>query len=127
MNSKVPHPAEAELARLRAVINRPLHEDFCRAVIREAIHQVERWGEGHDARKTPADWFWLLGYLAGKALAAHVAGDTEKARHHTISSAAALMQWHAAVSGLTLDKDGLQQRLKAPIGDPLEEAGATRT
>lgn len=117
--STEPHPAEAELARLRAVINRPLYDDFSRAVIREAIHQTERWGEAHDAVKTPADWFWLLGYLSGKALAAHIAGNVEKAKHHTISSAAALLHWHAAIRGQTLSKDELERRLEGAIGDPL--------
>ena len=114
-------PAELELQRLRAVINRPLYDDFCRAVVREAIHQTERWGPDHDNVKTPADWFWLIGYLAGKALAAHIAGNTEKAKHHTISSAGALMHWHAAICGRSLDKGDLESLLNRPPGDPLGE------
>jgi hypothetical protein len=46
------------------------------------------------------DWFWLLGYLGGKALAEAKAGDVEKARHHRISTAVALANWHAALSGM---------------------------
>lgn len=65
----------------------------------EAAHQRERWGADHDAGKTPFDWFWLVGYLAQKAAAAAVAGDIDKARHHTISTAAALSNWHLALSG----------------------------
>lgn len=40
-----------------------------------------------------------LNDLGGKALAAAKAGDRDKALHHTISSAAALANWHAALSG----------------------------
>lgn len=88
-----------ELERLRALVNTPELHDFSRAVVLEAAHQRERWGSEHDAGKAPQDWFWLLGYLGGKALAAHASGNTDKALHHTISSAAALANWHAAISG----------------------------
>ncbi len=88
-----------ELERLRALVNTPELHDFSRAVVLEAAHQRERWGSDHDAGKAPEDWFWLLGYLGGKALAAHSSGNTDKALHHTISSAAALANWHAAISG----------------------------
>jgi hypothetical protein len=89
-----------EVSRLRAERDTPHTRSFLRAVELEALHQRERWGTEHDAGKTPADWFWLLGYLAGKALSAAVGGNTEKALHHTVSSAAALMNWHAALSGV---------------------------
>lgn len=88
-----------ELERLRALVNTPELHDFSRAVVLEAAHQRERWGSEHDAGKAPQDWFWLLGYLGGKALAAHASGNADKALHHTISSAAALANWHAAISG----------------------------
>ena len=73
----------------------------------EAAHQRKRWGSKHDAGKTPSDWFWLVGYLAGKALHAHVTGDTKKALHHTISTAAALCNWHAAILGKTDMRPGI--------------------
>jgi hypothetical protein len=41
-----------------------------------------------------------VGYLAGKALHAAVDGDEDKAKHHCISTAAALYNWHCAISGL---------------------------
>lgn len=82
-----------------AIINSPETRDFMAAVPLEAIHQRERWGSAHDAGKTAFDWFWLVGYLAQKAAAAAVGGDREKALHHTISTAAALANWHAALSG----------------------------
>jgi hypothetical protein len=88
-----------EVADLRALINTPHTNNFLEAVRLEAVHQRERWGSEHDAGKTQADWFWLLGYLGQKALYAALAGDTEKALHHTISSAAMLLNWHAALSG----------------------------
>ena len=96
------HALRHEVRRLTALLNAPLYLDFLEAVQREGAHQVFRWGEPKDRRKEPQEWFWLVGYLAGKALRAHVDGDQEKALHHTISSAAALMNWHSAI--LNTDK-----------------------
>lgn len=78
----------------RQIINAPENEDFREGVLIEALHQVERWGPEHDAGKTPEGWFWALGYLGGKLLAAERAGDREKAKHHTISCTALLANWH---------------------------------
>lgn len=89
----------AEIERLQALLNTPELHDFSRAVVLEAAHQRERWASDHDSGKQPEDWFWLLGYLGGKALSAAKAGNTDKALHHTISSAAALANWHAALLG----------------------------
>lgn len=89
----------AELLEVRKKLNTPELHDFAAGVVLEAAHQRERWGAEHDAGKDPADWFWLLGYLGGKVLNALKAGDADKALHHTISSAAALANWHAAISG----------------------------
>ena len=80
-------------------LNTPEVEDFSRGVRLEAAHQRERWGSEHDEGKSPFDWFWLVGYLAQKAAAAAVAGDIEKAKHHTISTAAAMANWHLALTG----------------------------
>lgn len=98
--------AEADLAalaaerdRLLSLINAPEVDNFLRGTHIEAVHQVERWGEASDRAKRPADWFWLVGYLAGKALHAAIGGDVDKARHHCISTAAALYNWHCAISG----------------------------
>lgn len=91
--------AMVELERLRALINSPELHDFAKGVSLEATHQRERWGSDHDAGKEPQDWFWLVGYLGGKALRAHLDGNTEKALHHTISTAAALCNWHGAING----------------------------
>jgi hypothetical protein len=90
---------EDEVRRLDYLVNNPELHDFMSAVVREACHQRERWGVAHDAGKTPTDWFWLLGYLSGKALSAAVSGDSEKALHHIVSSAAALANWHGSILG----------------------------
>lgn len=86
--------AEAEVARLTAILNTPEVEDFTRGVVSEAQHQVYRWNEQHDATKTAWDWFWTLGYLGGKAAHAALTRDYEKALHHTITAAALLANWH---------------------------------
>ncbi len=77
----------------------PEVNDFMRGTTLEAAHQRKRWGSKHDAGKTSWDWFWLVGYLAQKAATSANAGDFNKAKHHTISTAAALANWHAALSG----------------------------
>lgn len=108
----------AEVEALRAKINTPHTKNFAEAVVLEAVHQRDRWGSAHDAGKAPEDWFWLLGYLIGKALHAAKAGDTEKALHHTISSAAALANWHAALSGPSTDmRPGID-----PVARGIEDA-----
>lgn len=91
--------ATARVEALEKALNTPELHDFSAGVQLEAAHQRERWGTAHDVGKQPQDWFWLIGYLAGKALAAHIAGNSEKALHHTISTAAACANWHAAISG----------------------------
>lgn len=75
-----------------ALLNTPELRDFASAVVREAAHQRSRWPAGHDANKAPADWFWLIGWLAGKAV--HATTD-EKRLHHIITAAAACANWHA--------------------------------
>lgn len=70
---------------------------FARGVRLEAMHQRERWGDAHDRSKSAENWYWVVGYLAGKALRASIQGDREKALHHTISAAACLAHWHQAI------------------------------
>ncbi len=96
--------AERDQARNNAAeasraYNSPVTTVFLEGVANEAAHQVSEWGVDHDAGKSPSDWFWLVGHLAGKALHAEILGDTEKALHHTISSGALLMNWHAFMLG----------------------------
>ena len=85
---------EAEVERLRDILNTPSLDGYARSVELEAAHQLERWGEEHDRGKEPQDWYWLVGHLAGKALRASIDGDRDKARHHTISTGAVLLHWH---------------------------------
>lgn len=109
--------AEAELDRLRATLNTPEIEDFDLAVPCEAAHQMERWGAAHDAGKNPEDWFWLIGYLAGKALHAFKVGASDKALHHAISTAAACRNWHAHIrSGSSLMRPGISSEKAAVAG-----------
>jgi hypothetical protein len=88
----------ARVAELEAMINSPETADFARGVAIEVAHQAERWGPERDATKAPGDWFWLIGYLAQKAMISHLSGDVEKARHHCITTAAALAQWHRRIA-----------------------------
>ncbi|WP_454908415.1 hypothetical protein [Variovorax gossypii] len=89
--------AAAEIIRLRALINNPHTEEFLSAVQYEAAHQRYRFGEAENREKSAENWFWLVGKLTGKCLRAVIAGDKEKALHHTISSAAALANWFQAI------------------------------
>lgn len=99
--------AEAETARLDAIVNTPQFDDFIRAVSTEAEHQRQRLGSDHDAGKAPSDWFWLIGYLGGKALHAHAAGNIDKAEHHVITAAAVCCNWHRAMFGKTDMRPGI--------------------
>jgi hypothetical protein len=115
--------------QLLELLNTPEVEEFDSAVPLEAAHQLARWGAEHDAGKNPEDWFWLIGYLAGKALAAYKAGDLEKAKHHCISTAAATRNWHAAIrSGASSMRPGISEAKQfivtpeAEGGQPIPEA-----
>lgn len=101
----------AEVDRLNRIIHMPQADDFLRAVSTEAEHQRQRWGSEQDAGKSPADWFWLVGYLAGKALHAAMVGDVKKAEHHIITTAAALKNWHGALLGKNNMRPGLSEEV----------------
>lgn len=81
--------ARAEVARLGTLINTPHTYDFLVAVRLEAAHQRDRWAAEIEAGKTDADWFWLIGHLAGKAI-----HKPEKLLHHIVTTAAACLNWH---------------------------------
>ncbi len=89
---------EKSLAELGALLNTPETEDFDKGVPLEAAHQRYRWGDDHVERKDAFDWFWLLGFLAQKAAASAQAGDIPKAKHHIITTAAALRNWFGRIS-----------------------------
>jgi len=109
---------DRELRRLDKLINSPETTDFLEGLKREAAHQRERWGAPHDREKSAEHWYWLVGYLAGKALRAAITGSQEKAQHHCISSAAALLHWHSAIradkSGSGVGRDTDLQAHEAP-------------
>lgn len=81
------------LEGLQQMLNTPELKNFLDGVKKEAAHQSGRWKE-NDKNKTHPEWFWLVGYLSGKGLSALMRGDTEKGRHHLITTAAALYHWH---------------------------------
>lgn len=109
------------IAELEMQINRPEIIDFVKAVQLEAVHQRARWASDHDAGKTDADWFWLIGYLAGKALHNPMPAKCpecgyecicgawrEKQLHRIITIAAASANWHAALCGHTNMRPGIE-------------------
>lgn len=85
----------AERDAMREALNTPEIDDFVRGVTLEAQHQRERWPKGHDDGKSPADWFWTLGYLSQKAMTSDQDGNVDKLKHHLITSAALMANWHA--------------------------------
>jgi len=109
---------EAENAELRALLDTPHTADWFEGVKLEAGHQIKRWSADHDAGKTPADWFWLIGYLAQKAMTAQMGGDDEKARHHTISTGAAMLNWFRAIVG---DSTAMRPGIEAPAEDDVPD------
>lgn len=84
----------AEVERLNGLINTPELQDFMEAIKLEAAHQRERWGEAHDTAKDVPDWFWLIGYVCGKAMNAWKNNNHEKLLHHIITTAAVCLNWH---------------------------------
>lgn len=57
--------------QLHQLVNTPELVDFVKAVHMESVHQLDRWGAADREGKGPTDWFWLVGYLAGRALEHH--------------------------------------------------------
>ncbi|MCA3186564.1 MAG: hypothetical protein INH13_23665, partial [Cupriavidus sp.] len=109
--------ADARDAAAYRRINTPEITDFLTAVHNEALHQRERWGAEGDAGKTDADWFWLLGYLGGKAMRAE---NIEKLLHHIITTAAACLNWHAARVGHYTD---MRPGIDAAMADQARKGG----
>src|SRR5689334_17585738 len=74
--------AADRIEELEAINHAPDVETFFCAVEKETRYQRQLWGAEHDEGKTDADWFWLVGYLAGKALTCAIRGEADKALHH---------------------------------------------
>jgi hypothetical protein len=110
---------EAWALRQAANLFSPETEDWFEGVRVEAPHQVLRYGSAHDAGKNAFDWFWLIGYLAQKAAFSALLQDWDKAKHHTISTAAALLNWHRQLSGVS---DGMRPGID-PVERNMEAAG----
>lgn len=114
-----------ELRALKTLVNSPHTLEFLESTRLETVHQIQRWGTVHDRAKEPQDWYWLLAYLSGKALRASIDGDHEKAKHHCISSAAVLANWHAAIAMVddrfTPGDSDIQQFLMATFGNSMLE------
>jgi hypothetical protein len=85
------HEAADKIDHLDGLIHSPHTSDFLESVRLEAAHQRERWGADHDAGKADSDWFWLIGYVAGKAI-----NNPKKLLHHIITTAAVCLNWHMA-------------------------------
>jgi hypothetical protein len=83
------------MMRLKNLINTPELHDFWKAVILEAAHQRERWGDDHDKAKAPNDWVALVTYLMGKTVVAAWDGNRDKYLHHIITLGAVASNWHA--------------------------------
>lgn len=81
--------AADKIDHLDDLINSPHTAEFLEAVKLEAAHQRERWPSGHDSGKDDSDWFWLIGYVAGKAV-----NKPTKQLHHIITTAAVCLNWH---------------------------------
>ena len=88
---------EAEYKRLKELINCPEIVDFRHGLCIEAAHQKERWGEEHDQKKSFSDWFMVLNFLLGKLAKAYWDNDMDKVKHHIITSAAVLANFHKEI------------------------------
>lgn len=108
---------QAQLSAVMERLDGPETNDFLDGVRKEAAYQVAHWGTEHDAEKSPEDWLWLIAFLSTKALQSLRYGDREKARHHTISTAAACLNWHSLISG----------GVGHDVSNPLRKARSSRT
>ena len=107
-----------KVEKMEALLNSPHIDEWFDGVRAEAAHQVERWGSDHDAGKTALDWFWLIGYLAQKAVHASMSGDDFKAKHHTITTGAALLNWFRRMTGdASLMRHGLSAEAQSQIDE----------
>lgn len=114
--------ARAEVERLKGIINTPGTDDFIASILTEAAHQQERWGAAHDTGKEDSDWFWLLGFLAGKAIRPEA--NPEKKRHHVIATAAVCLNWHRHLMGHGTMRPGIEPP-RALEGDAPQDAKCT--
>lgn len=100
--------ALARAEKAEAALNTPEILDFTKAVVSEAAHQRARWPSEYDAGKSDADWYWLIRYLAGKALhnPANEMPADEARLHRIVTVAAAAANWHLSALGKTNMRPG---------------------
>ena len=90
---------EAEVARLRAIMDRPDPHDFIVATEIEARFQLDKWGD-QDGQPTAfdgtddADFYRLIQHLATKAMLTTEDEGREKKLHRITTVAAAACNWH---------------------------------
>lgn len=87
----------ADNRRLRGILDQPDPAEFMYATEVEMRYQQAHWGEEHDSGKVDADWFWLIGYLAGKALHRGEDDGRDKLLHRITTVSAAAGNWHRHV------------------------------
>jgi hypothetical protein len=102
--------ARVALAALEARLSSPQTVDFIAAVRLEAAYAARP----NDRHKSAADWFWMIGWLAGKAVHNPAKPGTparEIRLHRIITVAAAALNWHAAVIAGEQDTAGSPERI----------------
>ncbi|MCQ0031504.1 hypothetical protein [Burkholderia glumae] len=93
---------QSEVERLLAIIRTPHNDEFYQGVSIEEEYQRQLHGvDLTDGRFDWTQYFWVAGYLLNKALAACISGEGngEKAKHHLVTTAALLKNWHNALTG----------------------------
>lgn len=90
---------EAEVARLRAIMDRPDPHNFMVAAEIEARFQLDHWGDQDGqptafAATSDADFYRLVQHLATKALLTTDEEGTDKKLHRITTVAAAACNWH---------------------------------
>lgn len=93
---------ESRVAELNAIIHTPESDEFLKGVAIEAEYQRQLHGiDATDARFDWIQYFWVTGYLLNKALAACKSGEDngEKAKHHLVTTAALISNWHNVLTG----------------------------
>jgi hypothetical protein len=91
--------AHAEIERLTGIIHTPENDEFLTGTAREAEFQRQHHGvdNSEEAFDWP-QWYWVAGYLLGKAWHALKQHNTVKAKHHLVTTAALLYNWHNLLS-----------------------------
>ncbi|WP_186042804.1 hypothetical protein [Burkholderia gladioli] len=123
--------AQAEVERLLAISHTPHNDEFYQGVSIEEEYQRQLHGvDDTDARFDWDQYSWVARYLLNKALMACISGEGngEKAKHHLVTTAALLKNWHNVLTGKPAASvhsnrgHAVAQRLAAADGAPAEES-----